>query len=622
MILSTITVLAQKYETHMAKVTDIKFYDLCTIFQKISETKKRIEIQNILTEFYKKVIEIDPESLIAVLYLCNGTLAPDHHNKELGIGESIIIKVISEASSRSIKAIREEYKVVGDLGTIASKYKSNQLSIFKKKDLSVIQVYEELMKISSEEGSKSQNAKQRRMLYLISNTVAMETKYLIRIFEGKLKIGLALKTILISLSFATSSGDNINYSENLKTAYNCQPSFETIIPLLLKYGSKEIHNHISIKPGIPLKPMLAQPSKNITAAFKRLSDFFTCEYKYDGERAQIHKYDNTFKIYSRSSEDLTNKYPDLHEVLRSIAKNDVDFVLDSEIVAFDIDKNVLLPFQILSTRKRKNVDIKQIKVSICIYAFDILYFNNAPVINYKLRERRKILFDNFNEISGKFRFVTFLNCSSVDEVDSFFNQSIKDNCEGLMIKNLETSSEYTPSKRCYNWIKIKKDYIAGMSDSLDLIVLGCYHGKGKRTGSYGGFLMGCYNDEYDVFETICKLGTGFTDETLTMLYNKLKPLEITYPQNIVDKGNLDPDLWIEPKYVWEIQASGFSLSPIYSAGKTYLDGKGLSLRFPRFIRERSDKNIKDSTSSSQITLMYKTAVKDEVGNNDNDSDDY
>ncbi|KAL0265983.1 UNVERIFIED_CONTAM: hypothetical protein PYX00_011700 [Menopon gallinae] len=447
----------------------------------------------------------------------------------------------------------------------------------------------------------------------------METKYLIRIFEGKLKIGLALKTILISLSFATSNSDEAKDSENLKTAYNCQPSFETIVPLLLRYGSKDIHNHVGIKPGIPLKPMLAQPIKNITTAFKRLSDCFTCEYKYDGERAQIHKYDNTFKVYSRSSEDLTNKYPDLHDVLKNISKSDVDFVLDSEIVAFDVDKNEFLPFQILSTRKRKNVNINQIKVSICIYAFDILYFNNNSVINNKLCERRKILFDNFNEIVGKFRFVTFMNCSSVEEVDSFFNKSIKDNCEGLMIKNLEASSEYTPSKRCYNWIKIKKDYVAGMSDSLDLIVLGCYHGKGKRTGSYGGFLMGCYNDEDDKFETICKLGTGFTDETLSALYNKLKPLEITYPQNIVDKGSLDPDIWIEPKYVWEIQASGFSLSPIYSAGKTLLDGKGLSLRFPRFIRERCDKNIKDSTLSSQIALMYKSEVRDETNN---DSDDY
>lgn len=610
---------AQKYKTHMAKTSAIKFTDLCAVFQRISETKKRIEIQTILTEFYKQIIEDDPESLIAALYLCNGTLAPEHYNKELGIGESMIIKVISEASSRSLKAIRDEYKIVGDLGTIASKYKSNQLSIFKKKDLSVVQIYEELMKISDEEGSKSQNSKQRRMLYLISNTVAMETKYLIRIFEGKLKIGLALKTILISLAFATSYNDDVNYSENLKTAYNCQPSFETIVPLLLKYGSKNIHDYVSIKPGIPLKPMLAQPIKNITAAFKRLSDFFTCEYKYDGERAQIHKYDNTFKIYSRNSEDLTNKYPDLHVVLKNIAKNDVDFVLDSEVVAFDVEKNELLPFQILSTRKRKNVDIKHIKVSICIYAFDVLYFDNNSVINSKLSERRKILFDNFNEINGKFKFVTFLNCSSIDEVDSFFNKSIKDNCEGLMIKNLETSSEYTPSKRCYNWIKIKKDYIAGMSDSLDLIVLGCYYGKGKRTGSYGGFLMGCYNDEYDVFETICKLGTGFTDETLSTLYNKLKPLKIMHPQNIVDKGNLEPNLWIEPKYVWEIQASGFSLSPIYSAGKTFLDGKGLSLRFPRFIRERCDKNIKDSTLSSQIALMYKNAANDEANDN---SDDY
>lgn len=601
----------------MAQDMAVKFSELCTVFERISETKKRLEIQGILTAFFKRVIADDPASLTAVLYLCTGTFAPAYHNKELGIGEGILLRVISEASNKTVKSVREEYKAVGDLGTIAAKCRSTQLVVFKKKDLTVAHIHHELIRINGEEGTKSQNAKLRRMLGLLSHTLGVETKYLVRIFEAKLKIGLALKTVLISLSYATSP-DTEDHSESVKLAYNCQPAFETIVPLLLEFGSLDIHRHVDIQPGVPLKPMLAHPTKNITSAFKRFEgDVFTCEYKYDGERAQIHKCKDAFRVYSRNSEDLTEKYPELSHTLRDVAKGDADFVLDCEVVAFDSVQNKILPFQTLSTRKRKNVEVKDITVGVCVFVFDILYFGESSTIPLKLGERRKVIMDNFVEVGSVFRFVTFMDCTSVDEIEALFSSSIHDNCEGLMIKSLGKNSEYTPSKRCYSWIKLKKDYISGMSDTLDLVVLGCYYGKGKRAGTYGGFLMGCYDDENGVFQTICKLGTGFSEENLAELHKRLQASIVECPQDIVGSEAVEPDLWLAPKHVWEVQAAGFSLSPIYSAGRATPDAKGLSLRFPRFVRERCDKDVTDATSSSQVMAMYNAMSDDEV-----DSDDY
>lgn len=600
----------------------LKFLDLCDIFEKISQTKKRLEIQSILSNFYAEVLKSDPSSLIPTLYLSTASFLPEYKSRELGVGETQLIKLVSISTNKSIKSIKDELKKIGDLGVIASKYKATQLKFVTKKILTVKKIHSELIEISEEEGAKSTDAKMRRMMNLISNCDGVEIKYLIRIFEGKLKIGLALKTVIISLAHSTTEkkSDLNESANNLKFAYSCKPVFELLIPPLLKNGPKKIHEIIKIEPGIPLKPMLAQPTKNITAAFKRTENkTFTCEYKYDGERAQIHKFGNIYKVYSRNSEDLTERYPDLKEPLKNICKNNFDFILDCEVVAYDLKNDSILPFQILATRKRKNVKITEIKVNICMYSFDILYFKNESLINKSLKERREILFNEFERNLNGFKFVDYLDCKTAEEIENYFQKAISDKCEGIMIKTLENNSEYFPSRRCYNWIKLKKDYLKGMIDTLDLVVLGCYYGKGKRTGTFGGFLMGCYNDEENKFETICKLGTGFDDASLINFYEKLKDSVKESPSDdVIFKDGVKPDVWVDPSLIWEIQAAGFSLSPIYSAGWKSLN-QGLSLRFPRFVRVREDKNVEDSTTSSQIVRMYHLMAEDK---DDDSNEDY
>lgn len=582
------------------------FKTLCKTLEEISLTKKRLEIQEILANYFKKLKENSPEWLISACYLCLGKFLPDHYNTELGVGETLLVKAISDFTNRSVKLIREEHRKTGDYGVIAAKYRANQLSFFKKKDLTIIQVHDDLKKIAYETGNKSQQVKQRIILAMISNTEKEETKYLIRILEGKLKIGLALKTVLISLGLSFYYEDSV---ELIKYAYNCRPVFEFLIPKLYNEGVHSLRN-IGIEPGVPIKPMLAQPTKNITSAMTRIKgDIFTCEYKYDGERAQIHKKGKNYKIYSRNSEDLTEKYPDLCENLKYICKEDYDFILDGEIVAYDLETKKILSFQTLTTRKRKNVSLKDIKIAVCVFTFDVLYFKES-LIEKSLEERRKAFDKNFTEKEGKFMFVRKIDCNTVEEIDSFFNKSVEENCEGIMIKNLKENSEYTPSRRCYNWIKLKKDYLTGLADTFDLVVLGCYYGKGKRTGAYGGFLMGCYNDELEKYETVCKLGTGFDDEKLASLFNKLSKKVIDKPVDLIYKEGTQPDLWIQPEEIWEVQAAGLSLSPVYTAGSSSL-GNGLSLRFPRFIRERDDKNVESSTNSSQVVKMYYSLEKND-----------
>jgi DNA ligase-1 len=152
--------------------------------------------------------------------------------------------------------------------------------------------------------------------------------------------------------------------------------------------------------------------------------------------------------------------------------------------------------------------------------------------------------------------------------------------------------------------------LTGIGDSLDLVVLGAYYGKGKRTSVYGAFLLACYNPSTETYETICNIGTGFSESILASLHADLSPHIIDRPKPFYSHsstGQHQPDVWFEPKFVWEVKTADLTLSPRYkaAAGEVGGDGKGVSLRFPRFVRVRDDKKTEVATSSRQVAEMYR-----------------
>jgi DNA ligase-1 len=403
----------------------VPYAALCTTFSKIEMTTKRLEILAHCSLFLRQVMRLTPAELLPTVLLMINKLAADYAGIELGIGESLIMKAISESTGRTLQHIKSDQQEIGDLGLVAAKSRSKQPTMFKPKPLTVAGVHKGLMAIATTtEGQGAQGRKVDGIKKLLSAADAhnagkavdieenkggaSEAKFIVRTLEGKLRLGLAEKTVVVALAQAvkfhemsqegkTPSTEDLAKAEAmLKTVYSELPSYEVIVPAMLEHGLSNLRENCRLQPGVPLKPMLAKPTKSITEVLDRFEGKdFTCEYKYDGERAQIHyvAHDSTEEmataapaagksdrgvsnIFSRNSEDLSKKYPDILAKLPTWVKQGTkSFVLDCETVAWDMVEKKVLPFQQLMTRKRKDVKVEDVKVKVCVFAFDILYLN-------------------------------------------------------------------------------------------------------------------------------------------------------------------------------------------------------------------------------------------------------
>lgn len=622
---------------------------LADTFSKVEEISGRLEIQAILSELFRNIITSTPEDLVPAIYLCVNKLAPAHEGIELGIGESILIRALSQVTGRTVPALKSMYKEVGDLGDVASSARTNQKTMFPPPPLTVRKVYQEFKAIAAITGKNTQEGKRAKIVKLLVAASTTEAKFVARALLGKLRIHLADKTVIAALAAAmtledlkvgtdvlltrdgkkkakmTTKEERIEdavkeATELLGAVYSQLPVWNVIVPKLFKLKTidQRLLEECKLMPGIPISPMLAKPTKAISEVLERFAETsFTCEFKYDGERAQVHRLeDGTMKIYSRNAENLTPKYPDLVAKLPNALSEQykkASFIIDAEAVAYDLEKKRILPFQELQGRKRKDVDADKVSVKVCIFAFDLLFFDGKSLIEESLASRRKHLIEGFTEQEGEFMFAKGEDSRDPEEIMDLLNRSIKEGCEGLMVKALEgQNSTYEPNNRSQNWLKVKKDYLEGCGDSLDLVPIGGYLGRGKRTGIYGAFLLACYDPDTEEYQSICKIGTGFSEEVLD---NFAKFYNDPEAENKSDGAKsyyrtpalktLEPDVWFEPVQVWEVKCADLSISPQHTAATGHVDpDKGIALRFPRFIRVRDDKKPDEATTSEQVAEFY------------------
>ncbi|MDJ1422730.1 MAG: ATP-dependent DNA ligase [Candidatus Methanoperedens sp.] len=574
--------------------------ELVDFYEMISATTKRLEMTDHLVNLFKST----PGDVIdKVVYLTQGKLYPDFAGIEIGMAEKMALRALAMASGLSMHEVKQELNRKGDIGLAAENLlKTKKQTALHKRELLVQDVYYALDRIAGTTGAGSVDMKVRTLSGLLSDAGPVEAKYIMRTVTGKMRLGIADMTILDALARAFASKDA---RRAIERAYNLTSDLGDVARALSREGIEGIKEYHS-KVGRPVRMMLAQRLERAGEIVEKLGKAI-CEWKYDGERIQIHKFGDEVSLFSRRLENITGQYPDVAALVRHNLKVN-EAIIEGECVAVDPDTGTMLPFQQLMHRRRKyGIEEAAKKFPAHMYLFDALLVEGEDLTQKPLIERRVRLRDMIAETNG-FRLVYSLISDNVEEIETFFESAIENGCEGLILK--DEDSIYQAGARSWLWIKLKRSFQSKMIEPIDVVIVGALMGRGRRSGSYGALLVAVYDHERDVFPTITKLGSGFTDEDLKNLPEILSPYRLEHKHARVE-SKLEADIWFEPALVMEMIGDELTLSPVHPCAYNEIrENAGIAVRFPRFThRWRKDKAPEDATTVDEIVDMYKAQLK-------------
>jgi DNA ligase-1 len=577
------------------------FREVVDYYEQLEATTKRLEMTDILAALLSKT---PPAVIDKVVYMTLGELYPAYVGLELGVAEKLAARAIRQVSGAGEKELNELFSRHGDLGTVAELLlrTKEQTTLFVQ-ELTVEEVYSSLEKIAKASGPGAVDVKTAVLSKLLAMATPVEAKHIIRIVTGKMRLGVADMTILDALAKAFG-GDREIYER----AYNLSSDIGLVAKTAAVEGVEGV-SKFRVRVGIPVRCMLAERLSSAVEILEKMDGVGFTEYKYDGERMQIHKAGEKVWIFSRRQENITHQYPDVVEAVEKYVKA-AEAILECEAVPLDPDTGETLPFQELMHRKRKKEIERAVEeYPVALYFFDILYVDGEDMTTKPFLERRKMLEKVIVE-DERVKLSTGLLTHSPEEVEKIFAEAVEAGCEGVIVKSVGEDSVYRAGARGWQWIKFKRDYRSEMIDTVDLVVVGAFHGRGRRRGKFGALLTAVYNEERDVFQTVCKVGSGFKDEDLERFTEMINQLKIPHKHARVE-SLMTPDVWVEPSIVLEIIGAEVTLSPVHTCAWGVLkEGYGLGIRFPRYTgRLRTDKKPEDATTDKEIVEMYKRQLK-------------
>jgi DNA ligase-1 len=544
------------------------------------------------------------ELLPTVCYLCQGLVAPEFAGVDLGLAEKMAVRAVATATGvepdQAVAATRE----AGDLGQAAE-----QLLVVTAGDrepsLQVAAVVDTLHQIAAAEGPGSQGRKLDLLAGLLALATPLEARYLLRLVTGSLRLGIGTPTILDALAqvYTGSRKDR----PVLERAYNICCDLGLVAATLASGGLSAVEE-MRVRAGNPVRVMLAQRLSEADEILARLGGRCMAEYKYDGMRLQAHRTaDGEIELFTRRQERVSTQFPDVVELLQT-GLGPREAILEGEVVAYDAAAGELRPFQEVMFRRRKHGIAEAARdVPVGLFCFELLYADGEDLTELPYLDRRARLAEALT-LSDRLRLTTAHEVATAAELEAAFEQAVADGSEGLVCKSTGSSAIYQAGARGWMWIKLKRDYRTELADTVDLVVVGGYAGRGRRRGTYGAVLLAAYNPEEELYQTVGKCGTGFSDAELAALPAKLAPLTRKERPARVD-SRVPADVWFEPSLVLEILSAELTLSPNHTAGWGQLkENAGLSMRFPRFTgRWRDDKEPQDATTTQQLVELYRTA---------------
>jgi DNA ligase-1 len=593
--------------TFQGRMVGVKYITVAEAYRDLEQATGRLALVDRLAALLGRT----PAGLLpTVCYLCQGLIAPEFAGVDLGLAEKLAVRAVATAVGAGAGQVTAAVRETGDLGLAAERLLAEGAAD-RPATLEVAGVADTLHRIAEAEGTGSQGRKLELLAGLLALATPLEARYLLRLVTGSLRLGVGTPTILDALASVYAGGRAAR--PVLERAYSICCDLGRVASVLAGGGVSAVEE-LRVSPGNPVRAMLAQRLSEAAEILAKLGGRCAAEYKYDGVRVQAHRTaDGEIELFTRRLERVSTQFPDVVAALAA-GLGPREAIIEGEVVAYDAAAGELRPFQEVMFRRRKHGIAEAVRdVPVGLFCFELLYADGQDLTMLPYPERRAALASAIT-VSSRLRLTTATEVSAPAALDAAFEQAVTDGCEGLVCKSVGPGSVYQAGARGWLWIKLKRDYRTELSDTVDLVVIGAFAGRGRRRGVYGALLLAAYDPAADVFHSVTRLGTGFSDADLAALPARLAPLaRAERPARVA--AAQEPDVWFEPGLVLEILSAELTLSPNYTAGWGQIkEDAGLAMRFPRFTgRYRDDKSPEDATTVPELVQMFRTARRMPAG---------
>ena len=559
----------------------MRYEKLAELYEEASSTTKRLEKTEILSKFLRHLSLKDRD----IMYLLMGDIYPEYDERRIGISNQLAIKAIAKSTGIEEKKVIHEWKILGDIGLVAEKFTLHKKqSTLHSHVLTTQKVIENLRKLPELVGKGTVGKKLSLINELLTSANPVEAKYLVRTLIGDLRIGIQESTVRESMAVAFFKKDK-EVSDKIQRAIDRSNDLAVVFDIVQKKKLKEL-DKIKLQIGKPIKAMLAQKALTIKDGFKEVGIPCAVEYKYDGFRLLIHKNNNEIKLFTRSLENVTKQFPEVVDYILKYVKGN-SFILDSEAVGYNQKTKKYTDFQAISQRIRRKYHIEKLQkeLPVEVNIFDILLYNGKSQLDESFEKRTKLLRRVVKDHSYKIISSKQIITGDEKKAKEFYKQAIKDNQEGVMMKNLD--AEYKPGRRVGHMLKVKPD-----ERDLDLVITGAEWGTGKRSGWLSSFILSCKGKKKGEYLEIGKVGTGIAEKDNEITFEKLTKL--LKPLVVKEKGK---NVSIKPKIVVAVTYQEIQKSPNYDSG--------WALRFPRFTALRNDKPLSEIADIEEVVEDFK-----------------
>jgi DNA ligase-1 len=532
----------------------------------ISSTTKKREKERILADY---LLSLDDASLERAVVFFAGAPFARREQRVTGVGYSTIGDAAIEASGRSAEELWAAWPKYADLGdTIAATWPSpaaaGEGGRRPGEGITLTELGEYFDRLAATSGSIE---KKNVLVELFRKVDAQGARYIAKILQSELRIGLVEG--LVESAIAKAFGRTL---ADVRRAN----MFTGDIGAAALLAKSDALSSAKMTLFHPFAFMLAQPEEDPAEIVAALGAGAIADDKYDGIRAQIHTDGSEVRIYSRTLDDVTHRFPEIEEAARAIGRG---AILDGEIVAY---RDRILPFAIIQKRlgRRKVTDKLREEAPVVFFAFDLLYLDGEPLFETPLRERLARM-----PHGGAIRRSDSSEVRDAAHVDELFDAARARANEGLVVK--DPNSIYTPGRRGKSWLKYKKALA-----TLDCVVTAAEYGHGKRRGVLSDVTFAVRRDGELV--NIGKAYTGLTDAEIAKL------TEFFLATTISRHG---PVLVVEPKLVLEIAFDRLQESKRHKSG--------YAMRFPRIVRVRDDKTVEQISTIDEVRRIYEGQLKRE-----------